>query len=489
MRKTHSTPGGRNIPARIVMAVLLMFTILFATGCGDKPIELPEIKPPATQDTKPADTTPETEPEQDASLNSLRQAMVETPQLFAVAYFGNHNNWDSDLPVDPFEIMKAQAPQLCEDLPFLLEIPEDRIIGENGDLFCIVPLDVNATVAVSKGIWDDMGGAYIFEDSLYFSQSGEPILVFCNSGGFEPDTELYISGPSGEAFWYPQINDNLCAVPLLNNDWENMFYDFSPYREMLMADYQSMQENLEWEGVLPTEEDLIGNTWTWYSYRKDGLDASYSVTFNGGYLTVRWNDGIDTMDHIYENAPWELSYEDGYAVLSIDFGEFAGIRRYNLLYSQFYGSLYFGMDVLQEEMPIGWEPLYRYMGEPIMPDPMEMAGTWELAWTEVEGDRNEAEPETCMIEITTDYEGLFWISYTDNAFPDQNYADKELIIFPGELHYGCGNEEWLATVNYTGKYGTEYNVTLLYNGTLLLQNYWEMDGAPMVSYEWYRRAS
>ena len=159
MRKTHSTPGERNNPARIVMAVLLMFTILFATGCGDKPIELPEIKPPATQDTKPADTTPETEPEQDASLNSLRQAMVETPQLFAVAYFGNHNNWDSDLPVDPFEIMKAQAPQLCEDMPFLLKIPEDRIIGENGDLFCIVPLDVNATVAVSKGIWDDMGGA------------------------------------------------------------------------------------------------------------------------------------------------------------------------------------------------------------------------------------------------------------------------------------------------------------------------------------------
>ena len=60
MRKTHSTPGERNNPARTVMAVLLTFAMLFTTGCGDKPIELPEIMPPATQDTKPADTTPET---------------------------------------------------------------------------------------------------------------------------------------------------------------------------------------------------------------------------------------------------------------------------------------------------------------------------------------------------------------------------------------------------------------------------------------------
>jgi hypothetical protein len=28
---------------------------------------------------------------------------------------------------------------------------------------------------------------------------------------------------------------------------------------------------------------------------------------------------------------------------------------------------------------------------------------------------------------------------------------------------------------------------LLEDGTLLLQNYWIMDEAPMVSYEWFRR--
>ena len=125
---------------------------------------------------------------------------------------------------------------------------------------------------------------------------------------------------------------------------------------------------------------------------------------------------------------------------------------------------------------------------PIAPDPMEMAGSWELAWTEIEGYREEAEPGSNMITITTDYEGLYWITCSDYAFPEDGFADKELVIFPDELYYGCGNDQWVAAVNYTGPFGTEYHLTLLYNDTLLLQRYWVADGAPMVSYACYRRA-
>ena len=107
----------------------------------------------------------------DASLVSLRQAMVETPQLFAVAYFGYHDTMDSDAPVDPYAVMRAQAPELCKDLPFLLDIPRDRVIGNHGDLFCIVPLDENATVAVSKGIWSDSSEEVLYEKSLYFGKT------------------------------------------------------------------------------------------------------------------------------------------------------------------------------------------------------------------------------------------------------------------------------------------------------------------------------
>lgn len=311
--------------------------------------------------------------------------------------------------------------------------------------------------------------------------------MFCNNGGWEPDIQLQIAGPSGFATWYPQLDDNHCAYPLRDDDGENVFLDFSPYRELLITDYQSMKENPEWEGILPTEETLIGNTWVWNGFSKTGLETSCMITFSQDYLTVRWKDGIDPVEHIYENAAWELTHQDGFAVLSIDFQEFAGVLRYNILYSEFYGDLHVAMDVLQEDMPIGEEPLYRYMMKPIAPTPAEMIGTWELVWTEMEGYREHVEPGRGFIEITADSNDLFRISYTDYVFPEQNYADKELIVFPFELYYGCGNDQWLAAVNYAGKYGTEYTITLLYDDTLVLQRYWEMDGAPSVSYEYYHR--
>ena len=465
---------------RLFIAALLAFGLMITAGCTEEPVTPAETTVSTTQVTVPS--------EADASLVSLRQALVETPQLFAVAYFGYHDTVDSDAPVDPYEVMQQEAPQLCADLPFLLEIPQDKVIGEYGELYCIVPLDTDAQVAVSLGAWDQVNEEYIYEESLYFAESGAPILLFCNSTGWEPDTQLSISGPSGDVIWYPQLDDNQCAAPLHNDDWEDLFFDFSPYREMLAAKYHNATENIDyWDGVLPTEVDLIGKTWVWQGYLKNGLKVSYCVTFNHGYLNVRWNDGIDAMEHVYYNAPWTLENKDGYAVLTIDFAEFAGVLRYDVLYSQFYDELYIAQDVLQEDMNIGWEPLCRYMTKPIAPKSIEMIGVWELVWTEIEGYREEAEPGTCFLEITTDDEGLYWISYTDYAFPDENYTDKELVVFPFEMYYGCGNDQWTATVNYTGKYGTEYHITLLHDGTLLLQRYWEVDGTPMVSYGSYRR--
>ena len=488
---------------RFAILTALVLTFVLTAGCkknGPEPTDsiknnihsaIPENTEAQTETetTAPDLTEPDvTEPgDEGASLVSLRQAMVETPQLFAVAYFGYHETFDSDDPVDPYAAMLKVAPKLCDDLPFLLDIPEDRIVGEAGDLFCIVPLNEDATVAVSTSMWDDINEEFIYEESIYYSESGEPILLFCNSSGWEPDTQLYISGPSGDVIWYPQQDDNHCAAPLMNDDWEEMFYDFSPYREMLEMEYRSMKENPDWGYQLPTEDDLIDKTWTWYGYRKDGLDISYLVTFSNGYLTVRWYDGIDRIEHSYHNAEWELTHQDGYAVLTIDFQEFAGILRYDLLYSPSYGDLYVAMDILQADMPIGWEPLYRHLSQPYSHDPMDMAGTWELVWTEFEGYQEEAEPGTATIEITTDYEGNYWISFADNTSPDENFTGKELTVIYDELFYGCGNDEWMASVNHTGKYGTEYNLALLFNDTLLLQRYFELDGAPSVSYGCYRR--
>jgi len=465
------------------VAILLCCLLLFMAGCA-KPIKLPEV--PTTEATE--ETAKPTEQNlAEATLNSLRQAMVETPQVFAVAYFGYQDNWDSDIPVDPFEAMQAETPQLCEDLPFLLNIPQERIVGEYGELYCIVPLDTDASVAISRGSWDEINEEYIYEESVYFSESGEPILLFCNGEGWEPDTQVFISGPSGEMIWYPMLDDNDCPMSLWDDNRDELFLDFSSYREMLVKDHRELEDD-EW--VKPTEEFLIGTTWVWEGWTKDSREVSYEVTFDVDTLSVRWNDGIDAEDHEYPDALWELTYEDGYAVLSIDFREMAGVLRYNLMYHEVYDYLYFGMDVLQEEMPIGWEPLHRYMLPPPTPEPVEMLGYWELEWTEVEGYREYAAPDLENISVFLRDDSSIRMSYVEWTPNGVALYDKEVCFFEGELYSGCGNDEWAAYLADMDWHPIVYSFTLLDHDTLLMKLYWETDeGAPMVAYKSFYRVS
>ena len=147
----------------------LLSGILLLAGCASSSEDLntTTVPPTVAQEENTVATEQVDAASAEASLNSLRQAMVETPQLFAVAYFGYHDTIDSDVPADPYAVMQEQAPELCKDLPFLLDIPGERVIGNHGDLFCIVPLDADATVAVSKGIWNETGEQYLYEHSLW----------------------------------------------------------------------------------------------------------------------------------------------------------------------------------------------------------------------------------------------------------------------------------------------------------------------------------
>ena len=120
-------------------------------------------------------------------------------------------------------------------------------------------------------------------------------------------------------------------------------------------------------------------------------------------------------------------------------------------------------------------------------DSSALVGTWELAWTEVEGDRNEAAPGVCTIEITPDETGFFRFTYANKDFPEENIQDRELLVGPGELYPGCGNDQWIGEVTEISGDTVQYALTLLPDGTLLLQTYWEMDDMPWVSYGWYNK--
>ena len=346
---------------------ILLIGSLLLSGCAAPSGEQKQTQPPeaTTAPEAPEVTTapPVTEPEppatesDDPSLLIFRQAMVETPQLFAAGFFGYVPQ-----DADPFAVMQEAAPQLCEDLPFLLAIREENVIGTYGYLFCIVPADENATVAVNRRPWNAETESYEEPEVLYRCESGSPILVMCPNEDWIPDTEIVITDSNGTvAVWSPYLDPSYHISALRNDNGESLIFDFTSYDE------------------LP----------------------------NPG-----WNQGIDSSD---------------------------------------------------------------------------LVGTWELAWTEVEGDRNEAEPGICTIEITPDETGFFRFTYTNRDYPEENVQDRELLVIPGELYPGCSNDQWIAEVIEESGDPVQYALTLLEDGTLLLQTYWEMDGMPWVSYGWYAR--
>ena len=355
----------RKIPEKygkwgMAFCALLCVSCLLLTACIAPSGEQKQTQPSdAATDPSVTEPDPPSVESEDPSLVIFRQAMVETPQLFAVAFF---DYVPQEADANPFAIMEEAAPQLCQDLPFLQLIPKENIIGTSGYLFCIVPADENATVAVNRRLWNVETESYEEPEVLYRSESGSPILVMCPNDNWMPDTELIITDSMGNvAIWYPHLDNSYSVAPLCDSNGENLRFDFTSYDE------------------LP----------------------------NPG-----WNQKIDTS---------------------------------------------------------------------------MLIGIWERSWTEVEGDRIESAPGACTIEITPDETGIFRFTYSDRDFPEDNIQDRELLIVPGELYPGCGNDQWIGEVTEASGDPVRYALTLLVDDTLLVQTYWEMDGMPWVSYGWYER--
>ena len=218
-------------------AILLTVSMLLS-GCTSQPNKQGQTQPTeaskptenqgATQDPQTDNTEPSADESDDLSLMIFRQAMVETPQLFAAAFFGN-------VPqnADPFAVMQEAAPQLCEDLPFLLTIDQNRVLGVEGQLFCIVPADENATVAVNRRPWNAETESYEEPEVLYRSESGSPILIMCPNNDWIPDTEVVITDPSGTVtIWSPYIDPSYRITSLYNDDGESLIFDFTSYDEL-----------------------------------------------------------------------------------------------------------------------------------------------------------------------------------------------------------------------------------------------------------------
>lgn len=116
---------------------------------------------------------------------------------------------------EPFDSV-WDALDLEDYYPFIANIPESNIIKHtavDGEVWCFVPADENASVALNSIAWDAEANDYAVMDVLYKSEKGEPIVIICNGAGESPDVELNVLSGDKAVKIYPLVgcmNDQDC---------------------------------------------------------------------------------------------------------------------------------------------------------------------------------------------------------------------------------------------------------------------------------------
>lgn len=144
------------------------------------------------------------------SLLRLRDKVDFSQTMFAMAYLGYvgglfEEGFEAGFPAWLWETNAA----LLLEYPFIAEIDAEHIIGGAGHLYCIVPVDENATVVINRVQWNEKTKTDEVTDVLYRSESGEPVLLFANLDGiaYEADTQVFITDNNGNTCeWYPSLD-------------------------------------------------------------------------------------------------------------------------------------------------------------------------------------------------------------------------------------------------------------------------------------------
>lgn len=269
----------------------------------------------------------------DDSLDLLRQELDERQQdeRFAVAYIGDIDGKLSDLAIPLRDWINDTAPGLCAQYTFVRNIPQERVVGDSGSLFCVVPRDPNATVVVNRVRWNEAKGGYETLEVLYRSESGDPILLFIsNDLGTVPTdtTELLLTDSHPDTLsWYP-----IPGIVALPYDYENdrkLAYDFTFYSQEGNDGFGS---DIGW--TCPTGSQLTQEVWAW-----DGntdkpalatleLHANSSQEGDWGTATFTWwyESDFVTPEEVY-TGDWGLTGNGEYSgVIMLDLTRTGGKR-------------------------------------------------------------------------------------------------------------------------------------------------------------------
>lgn len=294
------------IMKRILLFLLCIVISLGAFGsCGKDNAQGSDDTEEITESIETKEAAESTEPdisdgedEIAASLMGVRQSMIGTPSMIALAYLGTTDSIEN---ADVMQWLKDFLPQFTKDLPFITEIGSEHIIGESfGDLYLVVPCDENASVAVNR-----IDESNEVTEVLYRSDYGDPILVFANNTGYSPNTQINIVDNEGQGTtYYPMLND----LHYLSQPSDLSVLDISPYSEELSREYNDFL-NYSWK--LPEMLDLIDTSWDATNMLSDGTASSYHINFSSDGMYIQWDDGN-------LNAEWGLVTENGVCMLKLN---------------------------------------------------------------------------------------------------------------------------------------------------------------------------
>ena len=326
-------------PATLTVIVLLVFMMtLSLTGCQ---VEIPGMGTINVSDGTTTGGTGGTnggniggEPgAYDDSLDLLRQELEERHQneRFAVAYIGDIDGKLSDLAIPLRDWMDDTAPGLCAQYTFIRNIPQERVVGDSGSLFCVVPRDPNATVAVNRVRWNEAKGDYDTVEVLYRSESGDPILLFVSNdlGSVPTDTtELLLTDSHPDTLsWHP-----IPGIVALPYDYENdrkLAYDFTFYSQEGNDGFGS---DIGW--TCPSGSQLTQEIWAWDGHTDKPalatleLHANSSQEDDWGTATFTWwyESDFVTPEEVY-TGDWGLTGNGEYSgVIMLDLTRTGGKR-------------------------------------------------------------------------------------------------------------------------------------------------------------------
>ena len=270
----------------------------------------------------------------DDSLNLLRQELDERQQdeRFAVAYIGDIDGDLSDLAIPLRDWMNDKAPMLCAQYTFIRNIPQERVVGDRGSLFCVVPRDPDATVVVNRIRWSEQKGDYETIEVLYRSESGEPILLFVSydlgKTPFETTELLLTDSHSDTLSWLPTTGE--VSLPYDYQNEKNLAMDFTFYSQ----EGNDENDGSDFGWTCPDGSQLTQKLWVWRGESDKPAIATLELNANssqenywGSGTFIWWYESdYTTPEEVYE-GDWGLTANGEYSgVLTLDMTRTDGKR-------------------------------------------------------------------------------------------------------------------------------------------------------------------